>query len=296
MADDADAVYTTAVRPEALAAIDVHVHAHPPRGDAGEDAVREASERYFGAGPDSASLDETAEHYRQRRIACVIFGADNASARGRRGVPNEAVLAAAARNNDIMIPFATIDPLRGDAAVRDAEALIARGVRGFKLHPPVHGYFSNDPVCYPLYEVIEAARLPALFHTGQNGIGAGTPGGSGIRLKYGDPLPLDDVAADFPAMPIIMAHPSFPWQDVALSIAVHKQQVHIDLSGWSPKYFPPQLVHYANTLLKDKILFGSDYPLLKPDRWMADFEEAGFRDAVRPGIVKGNAARLLGLA
>ena len=61
-------------------------------------------------------------------------------------------------------------------------------------------------------------------------------------------------------MPIVLAHPSFPWQDEALAVATHKPQVYIDLSGWSPKYFPPQLVQYANTLLKNKVLFGSDYP------------------------------------
>jgi predicted TIM-barrel fold metal-dependent hydrolase len=103
------------------------------------------------------------------------------------------------------------------------------------------------------------------------------------------------VAADFPHLKIILAHPSFPWQDEALAVATHKPGVHIDLSGWSPKYFPPQLVQYANTLLKDKVLFGSDYPVLTPDRWLADFDKLAIKDEVRPKILKENAARLLGL-
>ena len=90
------------------------------------------------------------------------------------------------------------------------------------------------------------------------------PGGGGIRLKYGNPMDIDDVAVDFPDMPIILAHPSFPWQDEAISVCLHKPQVYIDLSGWSPKYFSPTLVQYANTLLKHKVLFGSDGPLLHP--------------------------------
>ena len=106
---------------------------------------------------------------------------------------------------------------------------------------------------------------------------------------------LDDVAIDWPDMQIVMAHPSFPWQDEALSVAMHKPNVWIDLSGWSPKYFPKQLVQYANTLLKDRVLFGSDYPLITPERWMKDFEVAGFRPEVMPGILKDNAVRLLGL-
>ena len=79
------------------------------------------------------------------------------------------------------------------------------------------------------------------------GSGRGLPGGGGIRLKYSNPMHLDDVAVDFPDLTIIIAHPSFPWQDEALAVASHKPQVYIDLSGWSPKYFPPQLVQYANT-------------------------------------------------
>jgi len=100
---------------------------------------------------------------------------------------------------------------------------------------------------------------------------------------------------DFPQMKIILAHPSFPWQDEALSVCLHKPNVYIDLSGWSPKYFPENLVHYANTLLKRKMLFGSDYPAIKPERWISDFEQAGFREEVRPLILKENAARLFGL-
>ena len=123
----------------------------------------------------------------------------------------------------------------------------------------------------------------------------GTRGGGGVRQKYGNPMPLDDVAVDFPDMPIIMAHPSFPWQDEALSIAIHKPQVYIDLSGWSPKYFPPILIQYANTLLKEKILFGSDYPVLAPERWMEEFEKLPIKPEVRPLILKENAAKLLQL-
>jgi hypothetical protein len=106
---------------------------------------------------------------------------------------------------------------------------------------------------------------------------------------------LDDVAADFPELQIVLAHPSFPWQDEAISICLHKANVWIDLSGWSPKYFSPTLVQYANTLLKQKVMFGSDYPLLTPDRWLADFEKLPMRDEVRPLILKENAVRLLGL-
>ena len=181
--------------------------------------------------------------------------------------------------------------------MRAARRLITdHGVRGFKFHPNTQAFFPNDRMAYPLYEVIAEHGLIALFHTGQTGVGAGTPGGSGIRLKYANPLLIDDVAVDFPEMPIILAHPSFPWQDEAISICLHKPTVYIDLSGWSPKYFSPTLVQYANTLLKHKVLFGSDYPLITPDRWLADLEKTAIREEVKPLILKDNAVRLFGLA
>jgi predicted TIM-barrel fold metal-dependent hydrolase len=287
---------------DALTAIDVHVHAgtsgkSPAPSDSGptrDDTLARATQR---SGVGGQTPDQTAAYYRERKIACCIWGVDAGGTRGARpgAVTNDEMLEAAERNSDVLIPFVMVDPWREDAGVAEAKRLIAAGARGFKFHPPSQGFYANDERVYPLYEVIAAAKLPALFHTGQTAVGQGAGAGGGIRLKYGNPIYLDDVAVDFPEMPIIMAHPSFPWQEEALAIALHKAQVYIDLSGWSPKYFPPILVQYANTLLKTKVLFGSDHPMITTDRWLADFANAGFRDEVQPLIFKDNAAKLLGL-
>jgi uncharacterized protein len=277
--------------PAALVAIDVHVHLEHTGEATASDA---AAQQYFGAGA-KADWNVLADYYRSRKMGCVVFTVDERIT-GRPQVSNDAVAEFAANNADIAIPFASLDPNRGADAVREAKRLVSAGlVRGLKLHPPLQQFFPNDRIAYPLYEVFAEARLPVLFHTGHSGIGTGMPGGGGIRLKYGHPMPIDDVAVDFPDLPIIMAHPSFPWQDEAISVCLHKAQVFIDLSGWSPKYFSPTLIQYANTLLKTKVLFGSDYPLLTPDRWMADFEKIGIKDEVRPLILKENAIRLFGL-
>ncbi|MFE7712653.1 amidohydrolase family protein [Streptomyces sp. NPDC057486] len=283
-----------------LTAIDVHTHAEVSSSGKASlaDDLHAASSSYFKV--ESArkpTLPEMAAHYRERRMAAVVFTVDAEHATGTPPVPNEEVAEAAAANPDVLIPFASIDPFRGKAGVREARRLVEEyGVKGFKFHPSIQGFFPNDRLAYPLYEVIEETGTVALFHTGQTGIGAGVPGGGGIRLKYSNPMHVDDVAADFPHLKIILAHPSFPWQDEALAVATHKPGVHIDLSGWSPKYFPPQLVQYANSLLQDKVLFGSDYPVLTPDRWLADFDKLPIKDAVKPKILKDNAARLLGLS
>ena len=276
-----------------LVAIDTHVHIEPePTGNAAEEAAR----KYFGNTGVSYGRKELADYYRSRNIGCVVFSVDERLT-GRPQVPNDEVAAFAAENSDIVMAFASVDPMRGPDAVKEARRLIATGgIRGFKLHPPLQQFHANDKAAYPFYEVVAAAKLPVIFHTGHSGIGTGMPGGGGVRLKYGNPMDIDDMAVDFPDMPIIMAHPSFPWQDEAISVCLHKPQVYIDLSGWSPKYFSPILIQYANTLLKKKMLFGSDYPLITPDRWMSDFAAIAIRDEVRPLILKENAARLFSLS
>jgi predicted TIM-barrel fold metal-dependent hydrolase len=283
-----------------LTAIDVHAHVHrsvhvdlDSGGDGNEDMGA-----YFRIGSmPRYTVPGLADYYRQRNMACVAFSIDSASQTGEEPVPdNIEVAELAAEHADVIIPFASIDPARGAAGVRLARRLADDfAVKGFKFHPSTQGFYPNDRGAYPLYEVIASRGLVALFHTGQTGVGAGTPGGGGIRLKYANPMYIDDVAVDFPDMDIILAHPSFPWQDEALSIATHKPRVYIDLSGWSPKYFPPLLVQYANSLLREKVLFGSDFPAITPERWIKDFANLDIKPEVRPLIMKENAARLLRL-
>lgn len=282
-----------------IVAIDVHTHA-----EVGRDGRSSLSPELLGASADyfkahghrQPTIDEMAAYYRERTMAAVVFTVDAEHATGHPRIANEEIAEDCAKHSDVLIPFASIDPHKGRAAVREARRLVEQyGVRGFKFHPSIQGFAPDDRLAYPLYQAIEELGAVALFHTGQTGIGARVRGGGGIRLKYSNPMLVDDVAVDFPDLRIILAHPSFPWQDEALAVATHKEHVHIDLSGWSPKYFPPQLVRYANSLLQDKVLFGSDYPVITPDRWLTDFAALDLKDTVRPKILKDNAARLLGL-
>ncbi|WP_410625949.1 4-hydroxyphenyl-beta-ketoacyl-CoA hydrolase [Amycolatopsis sp. cmx-8-4] len=284
----------------ALTALDVHTHVEQDGHGcfALDQELLDASAKYFRADQDrTPTVTAIAEHYRARKMAAVVFTVEAPAATGHPALSSEEIADAAAAHPDVLIPFGSVDPHSGKAAVHRARRLVTEhGVRGFKFHPSLQGFEPNDPRFYPLYEAIGELGVPALFHTGQTGIGAGLPGGHGIKLRYSNPMLLDDVAADFPHLTIILAHPSVPWQDEAISVATHKANVYIDLSGWSPKYFPPQLVRAANTLLKRKVLFGSDFPVITPDRWLADFAELDIKDEVRPMILKDNAIRLLGLS
>lgn len=298
--DTATTARPASIDVDAVVAIDVHTHAEVSavtgRGSLAPELEQAANEYFRVQDRRRPTVAEMAAYYRERSMAAVVFTVDATSAQGVPPVSNDEIAEAAHAHADVLIPFGSVDPHLGRSAVREVHRLVdEHRVRGFKFHPNVQAFHPNDRMAYPVYEAIAEHGLVAVFHTGQTGIGAGVPGGGGIRLRYSNPMDVDDVAADFPDLTIILAHPSFPWQDEALAVATHKPGVHIDLSGWSPRYFPPQLVRYANTLLADKVLFGSDFPMITPDRWLADFEALEIRPEVRPKILKHNAARLLGL-
>jgi predicted TIM-barrel fold metal-dependent hydrolase len=283
---------------DAVVAIDVHVHVEQDAHGhfALDDELMDASAAYFKSSEHrTPTLEHIADHYRSRQMAAVVFTVDAATATGQPALSSEEIADAAAAHADVLIPFGSVDPHDGTAAGRIRRLVEDHGVKGFKFHPSLQAFEPNDQRFYAMYEAMEQLGVPALFHTGQTGIGAGLPGGRGIKLRYSDPMLIDDVAADFPGLTIVLAHPSVPWQDEAISIATHKSNVYIDLSGWSPKYFPPQLVRAAGSLLKRKVLFGSDFPVITPDRWLADFEKLDIKPEVRPLILKDNAARMLRL-
>ncbi|MGD0686622.1 MAG: amidohydrolase family protein [Streptosporangiaceae bacterium] len=291
--------YEPRIDAESLVAIDMHVHVEQDgHGRLSlDDELMTASARYFKSADNrTPTVADLARRYRAANMAAVIFTVDAATATGHPALSSEDIATEAAGHADVLIPFGSVDPHRGAAAVEQARSLVRDfGVRGFKFHPSLQGFSPDDERFRPLWGAIEELGVPALFHTGQNGIGAGLPGGRGIKLRYSNPLLLDDVAADFPGLTVILAHPSVPWQAEAISMAVHKSNVYIDLSGWSPKYFPAELTAAAGGMLRGKVLFGSDYPLITPERWIDDFTALGIRAEVLPAILKDNARKVLNL-
>jgi uncharacterized protein len=282
--------YEPQIDTSAVVAIDMHVHVE--RDDHGhlslDDELMDASAAYFRSSDNrTPSVADLAERYRSARMAAVVFTVDATTSTGHPALSSEDIASQAADHADVLIPFGSVDPHRPDAVERVHRLVEESGVRGFKFHPTVQSFDPSDERWYPLYRVISDAGIPALFHTGQTGIGAGLPGGRGLRLSLSNLILLDSVAADFPKMQIIMAHPSVPWQDEAISVATHKYNTWIDLSGWSAKYFPESLVRAANSDLKTRVLFGSDFPLLTPDRWVRDAEQTRVKTEAMPGIPSG---------
>jgi uncharacterized protein len=282
----------------AVDAIDFHTHveidSHGHK--AYDDDLVDATRSYFKMSSDTAStIDDLAQQYRQRNAAAVVFTIDAESGTGHPPNSVEELIDGAARNNDVLIPFGSVDPWKGQAAVRRVRELTDLGVKGFKFHPSMQAFEPNDRQFYPIYRAIADAGVPALFHTGQTGIGSGLPGGHGIKLRYSDPMLLDDVAADFPDLTVVMAHPAVPWVDAQIAIAMHKSNVYFDLSGYSPKYIPPQLVRAMSRQLKTKALFGTDHPYIHYDRWRTDFATLELGPDVASLVYKENALRVLGV-
>lgn len=281
-------------------AIDMHVHIPVPDAllHPRERERRAAMARYFGARAAEQrpmDVDALADHYRALDMMAVLIMIDAETATGIPPIPLSFVADAVKRHPDVFIGYAGVDPNKGRAAVDQLDEVVGLGLRGLKFHAGEQRFAANDTRFYPLWERAQALGLICLFHSGTTGVGAGQPGGGGLKLEYMKPIPyVDDIAADFPGLNIVLAHPSFPWDREGLAVIRHKPNVFMDLSGWSPAYFDPLVVQYARTICQDKMLFGSDWPVLTPERWLRDFAAHEFDPAVERKILLDNAARLLG--
>lgn len=283
--------------PARIIAIDVHVHpATQEAEETGGEYLAWAKKLFKNGAHGVVSLDETAAMYREHNMMCVLLGKDARANTGLPAMSNDVIARAVRDHPGTFIGFGSVDPHMGKWAVNEVHRIADLGLRGLKFQPIVQGFFPDDQRYYPIYEAARERGLIALFHTGTTGIGAGAPGGMGLKLKYGRPIHLDDVAADFPDLTIIAAHPGVPWTEELLSVAVHKGNVYVDMSGWAPKYFPQAFVHDARTRLQDKMLFGTDWPLITIERWQREFAAYDFPPEIVRKIMLGNALRALNLA
>ena len=280
-------------------AIDVHVHIHDARARAlrGSEARAgiEAQARYFRKEAADVSLDEQAEDYRRRDMLAVLVNSTDVTITGLPAVPNDFVAEAVREHPDVFLGMGAIDPWQGEPARREVGRIKELGLHGIgELNPARQHFYPNDPRFYPIWAAAEEAQLPVLFHSGYAAAGSGRPGGGGVKLKYCQPMHLDDVAADFPDLTIISAHPSWPWTAESLAIARHKPNFFVDLSGWSPKYFPAELVQQVNSVIPHKALFGSDAPSMPLERWLRDFDALDLKPEVRQKIMLENALTIFG--
>jgi len=277
-------------------AIDFHVHLPTPDWlDGSMAGYVEAAEAYFRSPVQRSTLDDLAERYRKLKVVAVLLAWDAETATGRARVPNETVAAACRAHPDVFAGFGSVDPHKGGAAMAEVEQIAAAGLRGVKFHPSVQAFSPDDPRHWPLFAACQEHGLIALFHTGTSGIGARQPGGQGIRLDYAQPLRLDPVAAAHPDLTIVAAHFGWPWHMELIAIALHKANVYIDISGWSPRRIPAEVISELRGRLSDQFLWGSDFPFLTPERCLAEFDALELPADAAEKVRRDNAARILRL-
>ncbi len=277
-----------------MKAIDFHAHV-PRHPSLPEYSIESGLRKFFRMKEPPPGPDAMAAHYRSLDVTAVIFSVDAETEAGDRADPNDYVAEMARQHPDVFIGFCTVDPHKGAKAVRELERSVRElGLKGLKLHPIHQGFCPDAKESAPLFKKCQELGVPVILHSGYAAAGAGSPGGGGFRLSYSRPIPhIDNLAAEFPDLTIIMAHPGWPWVEEQIAVALHKANVYIDLSGWAPKYIPERLVQEANARLRDKVLFGSDYPYLRPERWLDEFAQLAIKDDVRPKVLLENAKRVL---
>ena len=280
-----------------MRAIDFHVHLPTPDWLEGSMAgYLEAAEAYFRSAVPRMSLAELAVAYRELDTMAVLLAWDAETTTGRPRVPNETVAAACRDYPDVFTGLGSVDPHKGAAAVAEVANIAALGLRGVKFHPSLQAFAPDDPAFRPLFAACQQHGLLALFHTGTSGIGAGQPGGQGIRLDYARPIRLDAVAADHPGLTVVAAHFGWPWHMELVAMAVHKTNVYIDISGWSPRRIPAEVIAELRGRLSRQFVWGSDFPFLTPQRCLAELDGLGLPGEVQQRLLHDNAARVLGLA
>ncbi|MEY7851729.1 amidohydrolase family protein [Natrarchaeobius sp. A-rgal3] len=277
----------------------IDVHAHQPTAeflhDAGGEMMRDAADR-FGTDLETDTYENMIEEYHAAGVGtAVLLGWDAETNTGNPPVSNDYVAEVRDTYDDFFVGFGSVDPLKDDCVEEAIRCVEDLDLSGFKFQQIAQGFDPSDPEHGQLFATIEDLGVPVVFHGGNSTLGACSPGGRGLKVKYGNPMLIDDVAADHPDLDILIAHPAFPWEKEQLAICQQKGNVYMDLSGWMPRYIDDQVLHYAKTLLSDKVMFGTDYPMIEPGPWLEQFDELEFPEEVQKNVLWRTAERFLGL-
>lgn len=229
-------------------------------------------------------------------VETCLVALDLSASIGTPPCSNDYVAGLRDRHTCVIQAWAAVEPAKGAAAIEEARHAI-RDLKmiGFHFHPVMQHFSVDDPRYYPLFEEIAVMGVPVMIDVGMTGMGAGTPGGMGAKTRHAHPSSIDALAADFPQLTIIMAHPGYPWIEETTAVALHKGNVYWEMSGWAPKYLPPALVRDMRGRLQDKVMFGSDYPSIPYDRLFQEWDSLDLPPAFLEKFYAGNAARVLGL-
>jgi hypothetical protein len=226
------------------------------------------------------------------RALMVAVRAGDLAIKGSFEIEYSRVAEVCAEHPERFSGLAGVDPFRGMAGIYELqEAVEDLGFVGAHLYPHWFGLAPNDRRYYPYYAKCCELDIPIMMQVGHNLIYSRER-----RLpSVGRPITLDEVAIDFPELKLIGIHIGVPWTDEMISMAWKHENVFIGVDAYAPKHWPPQIVHYLNTYGQDKVLFGTDWPVIDPERAMAEVNEMDLRPGAKAKLLRDNALKLFRL-
>jgi uncharacterized protein len=277
--------------------IDLHAYPGTQPWITAQGPYVEALAQYWHREWKAKTEDEVLAEFGAAGVEVAMVAFDIETACGTPPCTNEYVAEFRAKAPDVIVQaWASVDPYKGEIAINQARKAVRElGMFGFHFHPIMGHFAVSQRELYPLWEVIDELGAAVMIDVGTTGMGAGMPGGMGAIIRHAHPKHIDQLAADFPNLKILMAHPGWPWVEETIAVALHKGNVYWELSGWAPKYFPDSVKRDARGRLQDKVMFGSDYPSMPYERILREWDELGYSDEIKEKIFHKNAERILGL-
>lgn len=276
--------------------VDLHCYPGTPEWIACQGPYVAELARYWKRDWSGKAESEVIKEFTDAGVDACLVALDLETTIGTKPVGNDYVHAMWKRHPQRIIQcWGAIEPGKKNALEEAKKAVTEYGFLGFHFHPIMQHFSVDDPKVLPLFELIASLGAAVMIDVGTTGMGAGMPGGHGALIRHAHPASIDKLAATFPKLKIIMAHPGWPWVDETTAVALHKGNVYWEMSGWAPKYFPGNLKTDIRGRLQDKIMFGSDYPSMPYARILTEWRELGYKDSVMEKIFHQNAERILGL-
>lgn len=204
-------------------------------------------------------------------------------------IPNDDVAALVEAHPTRFAGVASVDLRDPVRAVRELRRCVAElGFKGLRVIPWLWGLPPDDRRYYPLYAECVELGIPFCTQVGHTGP---------LRTsETGRPIPyLDNVALDFPDLVIVAGHIGYPWTEEMIALARKYPNVHIDTSAYTARRYPPELVRYLQADGRAKVLFGTNYPMITPQKALEDLDALGLDDESRDLFLEGNARRVFGL-
>jgi predicted TIM-barrel fold metal-dependent hydrolase len=224
----------------------------------------------------------------------VVPVEDNETTLGSRTSP-ETLAKFCAADPERLIGFAGADPHKGMDAVREFEHAISDlGLRGLNIGQFWQELYPTDRRYYPLYAKCVELDVPVILHASMN-LSLEVP------MEYSHPKYIDQVATDFPELKIVATHGGWPWVNEMVAVAWRRPNVYLDTAAQRPKYIGlpntgwAPFVHFGNSLLQDRILFASRWPLLPFGQTIKELGELPLKPEVLEKWLWKNAATLLKL-